>query len=51
MPTLIGLGLVTKEFADRLDLSPHTVGVHRANIIRKLDLHTASALAVRPRLS
>jgi len=52
--TMIGKGLVTKEIAGQLDLSPHTVGVHRANIMRKLDLHTSSALAalaVRGRLS
>jgi len=51
---LIGTGLVTKEIAERLNLSPHTVGVHRANIMRKLDLHTSAALAalaVRARLS
>lgn len=42
---LIGQGLVTKEIAQKLDLSPHTVSVHRARIMRKLDLHTASALA------
>ncbi|WP_306599064.1 response regulator transcription factor [Geothrix sp. 21YS21S-2] len=51
---LIGKGLVTKEIAERLDLSPHTVGVHRSNIMRKLDLHTSAALAalaVRARLS
>jgi len=51
---LIGKGLVTKEIAERLDLSPHTVGVHRSNIMRKLDLHTSAALAalaVRARIS
>ena len=48
MLALIGKGLVTKEIAERLDLSPHTVGVHRSNIMRKLDLHTSAALAARP---
>lgn len=50
---LVGQGLVTKEIAERLRLSPATVSVHRANIMRKLDLHTAgalAALAVRARL-
>lgn len=42
---LVGKGLVTKEIAQLLGLSPATVSVHRANIMRKLDLHTASALA------
>jgi DNA-binding NarL/FixJ family response regulator len=41
----IGRGLVTKEIAAELDLSPMTVSVHRANIMRKLDLHNAAALA------
>ena len=41
----IGRGLVTKDIAERLDLSPRTVSVHRANIMRKLDLHNAAALA------
>jgi DNA-binding NarL/FixJ family response regulator len=42
---LVGLGLVTKEIAARLGLCPTTVSVHRANIMRKLDLHTSAALA------
>ena len=41
----IGTGLVTKDIAADLDLSPRTVSVHRANIMRKLDLHNAAALA------
>ena len=43
--TLIGQGLVTKDIAQRLDLSPATVSVHRANIMDKLNLHNAAALA------
>lgn len=42
---LIGRGLVTKDIARELDLSPATVSVHRANIMEKLDLHNAAALA------
>jgi two-component system NarL family response regulator len=42
---LIGQGLVTKDIAAALDLSYRTVSVHRANIMRKLDLHNAAALA------
>lgn len=41
----IGRGLVTKEIAAELGLSPRTVSVHRANLMRKLDLHNAAALA------
>jgi DNA-binding NarL/FixJ family response regulator len=41
----IGRGLVTKDIACALGLSPRTVSVHRANIMRKLDLHNAAALA------
>ena len=41
----IGQGLVTKDIANSLGLSPRTVSVHRANIMRKLDLHNAAALA------
>ncbi len=43
--SLIGQGLVTKDIAADLDLSHRTVSVHRANIMRKLDLHNAAALA------
>ena len=41
----IGLGLVTKDIAATLKLSPKTVSVHRQNIMGKLDLHNAAALA------
>jgi DNA-binding NarL/FixJ family response regulator len=43
--SLIGQGRVTKEIAGDLDLSCRTVSVHRGNIMRKLDLHNAAALA------
>jgi DNA-binding NarL/FixJ family response regulator len=42
---MIGRGLVTKDIAKELDVSPATVSVHRANIMEKLDLHNAAALA------
>jgi DNA-binding NarL/FixJ family response regulator len=42
---LIGQGLVSKDIAAELQLSPRTIGVHRQNIMRKLDLHNAAALA------
>lgn len=51
---LIGRGKVTKDIAQILGLSPRTVCVHRANIMRKLDLHNAAALAalaIRARVS
>jgi DNA-binding NarL/FixJ family response regulator len=43
--TQIGRGLVTKEIAAELGISPRTVDVHRTNLMRKLDLHNATALA------
>jgi DNA-binding NarL/FixJ family response regulator len=41
---LIGEGYKSKEIADLLCISWKTVEKHRANIMDKLDLHTASAL-------
>lgn len=41
----IGRGLVTKEIAAELGISPRTVDVHRTNLMRKLGLHNATALA------
>jgi len=41
----IGRGLVSKEIAQELAISPRTVDVHRANLMRKLDVHNATALA------
>lgn len=41
---LVGEGYKNKEIAGYLCISPKTVGKHRSNIMRKLDLHTASAL-------
>ncbi len=41
---LIGEGYKSREIAGYLCISPKTVGKHRSNIMRKLDLHTASAL-------
>lgn len=41
---LIGEGYKSKEIADYLCISWKTVEKHRANIMDKLDLHTASAL-------
>lgn len=42
---LIGQGMVTKDISAALDLSPKTVSAHRQNIMDKLDLHNAAALA------
>lgn len=41
---LIGEGYKHKQIAEMLHISVKTVDKHRANIIEKLDLHTASAL-------
>ena len=42
--TEIGRGLVSKEIAAVLGISPRTVDVHRTNLMRKLDVHNATAL-------
>lgn len=42
----IARGLSTKEVADRLNLSAHTVSTHRRNINCKLDMHSASAITL-----
>jgi DNA-binding NarL/FixJ family response regulator len=41
---LVGEGYQNKEIADYLCISVKTVEKHRANIMQKLDLHSASAL-------
>ena len=43
--SLSGQGMVTKDIAAALDLSPKTVSAHRQNIMEKLDQHNAAALA------
>ena len=43
---LIGEGYPSKKIAQRLLISPKTVDKHRSNIIKKLDIHTASRLTV-----
>ena len=42
---LIGEGFKNKEIAEHLCISPKTVEKHRANLRKKLDLHTTLALA------
>ena len=44
MLKLVGEGYKNKEIADYLCISVKTVEKHRSNIMRKLDVHTASAL-------
>jgi len=41
---LIAEGYRNKEIADFLDISVKTVEKHRANLMEKLDLHSASSL-------
>ena len=41
---LIAQGLTTREIAEELVVSPHTVGSHRDRIMSKLDLHSKTAL-------
>lgn len=42
----VAKGLTNKEIADRLFLSVHTVITHRRNIARKLEIHSATGLAI-----
>jgi DNA-binding NarL/FixJ family response regulator len=51
--TLLVDGLRGKEIADRLDLSPKTVGTYRAKLMRKLNIHDVAGLvkfAIRKKL-
>lgn len=41
---LIAQGLIAKEIASELNLSTHTIYTHRKNIMKKLDLNSASEL-------
>jgi DNA-binding NarL/FixJ family response regulator len=41
---LVGEGYTSPEIADLLCISPKTVDKHRANLMKKLDLHNVSAL-------
>lgn len=42
---LIAQGLSSKEIADRLNLSIHTINTHRKNITRKTNIRTVAGLA------
>ena len=42
---MVAEGRASKEIADLLSLSPHTVHTHRRNILKKLNLHSALDLA------
>jgi len=42
---LVGCGLATKEIAAALGISPRTVDTHRASLMKKLGVHSATALA------
>jgi DNA-binding NarL/FixJ family response regulator len=44
--TLVARGLTNKEIANQLHLSPHTIGTHRKNIMRKLGVNTVSEITM-----
>ncbi len=51
--TMLVEGLRGKEIADRLDLSPKTVGTYRSKLMRKLNIHDVAGLvkfAIRKKL-
>jgi DNA-binding NarL/FixJ family response regulator len=41
----VALGLTSRQIAEKLCISPRTVETHRQNIMEKLNLRTATALA------
>lgn len=43
---LVAKGLIAKEIADELNLSPHTVYTHRKKIMKKLKLNSSSELVL-----
>jgi DNA-binding CsgD family transcriptional regulator len=44
---LIAEGLRTKEIAEKLFLSEHTINIHRKNLLQKLDCSSSSQLVKR----
>lgn len=40
----VAMGLTTKEIADRLNLSHHTIESHRKNLLRKLNAKNSAEL-------
>jgi DNA-binding NarL/FixJ family response regulator len=44
--TLVASGLIAKEIASELNLSTHTIYTHRKNIMKKLNLSSASELVL-----
>ena len=43
---MVAEGYKNKDIADHLYISPKTVEKHRANLMRKLNLHSATELTV-----
>jgi DNA-binding CsgD family transcriptional regulator len=41
---MVAMGLTTKEIADRLNLSHHTIESHRKNLLRKLSAKNSPEL-------
>ena len=42
--SLVAIGLTTKEIADRLNLSHHTIESHRKNLLRKCEAKNSAEL-------
>lgn len=42
----VARGISSKEIAVHLDISPHTVNVHCAHIMRKLNIHKRAQLVI-----
>jgi DNA-binding CsgD family transcriptional regulator len=42
--SLVAMGLTTKEIADRMNLSHHTIESHRKNMLRKWDVKNSVEL-------
>lgn len=49
--SLVAMGLTTKEIADRLNLSHHTIESHRRNMLRKWDVKNSVELVQKANIT